>query len=88
MRLAKPHLHPKRDMHDISGIEIPDSKLVREITELVRDTEPLLLFHHSSRVYYKRGADDRPILERLMVSFDFGDIRAAAGAEGKQSCSA
>jgi len=44
MRLAKPHLHPKRDMHDISGIEIPDSKLVRKITELVRDTEPLLLF--------------------------------------------
>jgi hypothetical protein len=34
------------------GISIPDSKLAREITELVRDTESPLLFHHSSRVYY------------------------------------
>jgi hypothetical protein len=34
------------------GISVPDSKLAREITELVRDTEPPLLFHHSSRVYY------------------------------------
>jgi len=34
------------------GIVIPDSKLAREVTELVRDTEPPLLFHHSSRVYY------------------------------------
>src|SRR6202046_2415845 len=34
------------------GTRIPDSKLAREITELVRDTEPGLLFHHSSRVYY------------------------------------
>src|ERR1700757_2224436 len=31
---------------------IPDTKLTREITELVRDTESPLLFHHSSRVYY------------------------------------
>src|ERR1700737_2123687 len=37
---------------DLAGIRIPDSKLAREITELVRDTEPPLLFHHSSRVYY------------------------------------
>ncbi len=37
---------------DINGINIPDSRLVREVTELVRDTEPPLLFHHSSRVYY------------------------------------
>ena len=37
---------------DLAGIRIPDSKLAREITELVRDTETPLLFHHSSRVYY------------------------------------
>ena len=37
---------------DLAGIRIPDSKLAREITELVRDTEPALLFDHSSRVYY------------------------------------
>src|SRR5947199_2409893 len=36
----------------IAGVAIPDSKLAREVTELVRDTEPPLLFHHSSRVYY------------------------------------
>ena len=36
----------------IDGIAIPDSKLAAEITELVRDTESSLLFHHSSRVYY------------------------------------
>ena len=37
---------------DLEGIRIPDSRLAREIMELVRDTEPPLLFHHSSRVYY------------------------------------
>jgi HD domain len=36
----------------IAGVVVPDSKLAREVTELVRDTEPALLFHHSSRVYY------------------------------------
>ena len=32
-------------------IEIPDSKLAREISQVVRDTESELLFNHSSRVY-------------------------------------
>ena len=36
----------------VAGVVIPDSKLAREVTELVRDTESSLLFHHSSRVYY------------------------------------
>src|SRR3984885_13944397 len=36
----------------IAGIKVPDSKLARAVTELVRDTETPLLFHHSSRVYY------------------------------------
>jgi hypothetical protein len=36
----------------VQGVDIPDSKLSREITELVRDTESPLLFQHSSRVYY------------------------------------
>jgi hypothetical protein len=31
--------------------EIPDSQIAREVTELVRDTSPELLFNHSSRVY-------------------------------------
>jgi hypothetical protein len=48
MSLATAHLHHKRDPHDIAGIKIPNSKFVREITELVRDTEFPLLFHHST----------------------------------------
>lgn len=36
----------------IDGISIPETKLTREITELVRDTESPLLFHHSRRVFY------------------------------------
>jgi HD domain len=36
----------------LAGIRIPDSRLASAITELVRDTETPLLFHHSSRVYY------------------------------------
>jgi hypothetical protein len=36
----------------VAGVTIPDSKLAHEVTELVKDTESPLLFHHSSRVYY------------------------------------
>src|SRR5258708_37662993 len=36
----------------ISGVMVPGSKLAREATELVRDTESPLLFNHSTRVYY------------------------------------
>ena len=36
----------------ISEVTIPDSRLVQEVTELVRDTESPLLFNHSTRVYY------------------------------------
>jgi HD superfamily phosphodiesterase len=35
----------------MSSIQAPDSKLAREVTELIRDTESELLFKHSSRVY-------------------------------------
>ncbi|MBY5618914.1 HD domain-containing protein [Rhizobium leguminosarum] len=38
--------------HDISGLKIPDSKLARDVTEFIRDTESDLLFHHSVRVYF------------------------------------
>jgi hypothetical protein len=37
---------------EISGIRIPDSKLAREVTRFIRDTEGDLLFHHSVRVYF------------------------------------
>jgi hypothetical protein len=35
----------------IAGIEIPDSRLASEATELVRDVASPLLFHHSRRVF-------------------------------------
>jgi hypothetical protein len=34
-----------------SAASVPDSKLARNITEFIRDTESPLLFNHSSRVY-------------------------------------
>jgi HD domain-containing protein len=36
----------------VSGVSVPESKIANEITEFIRDTEPTLLFNHSSRVYY------------------------------------
>lgn len=38
--------------NEISGIRIPDSKMAREVTQLIRDTESDLLFYHSTRVYF------------------------------------
>jgi hypothetical protein len=64
---------------DIDGIRIPDSALAREVTELVRDVETPLLFHHSSRVYYwgalagkRRGLACDP--ELLYVGAMFHDM--------------
>ena len=63
----------------ISGVMVPDSKLAREATELVRDTESPLLFNHSTRVYYfgslagkKRGVKFDP--EMLYISAMFHDM--------------
>jgi hypothetical protein len=60
----------------IAGVEIPDGKLAQEVTELVRDTEPSLLFNHSTRVYYfgslagkKRGLKFDPELLYLGAMF-------------------
>jgi hypothetical protein len=50
----------------ISGVMVPDSKLAREATELVRDIEPPLLFHHSTRVYYFAALTGK----RLGLEFD------------------
>ena len=36
----------------VAGIAIPDGRLAREITELVRDTASPLLFNHSRRVLH------------------------------------
>ncbi len=72
-----------------ADIAIPDSKLAREITELVRDTESPLLFHHSSRVYYwaalagqHRGLDFDPELLYAGAMFhDMGLTHAHSSAD-------
>jgi hypothetical protein len=63
----------------ISGPRIPDSKLAREATELVRDTESPLLFNHSTRVYHfgalagsRRGLKFDP--ELLYIGAMFHDM--------------
>jgi hypothetical protein len=35
----------------IAGVTIPDTRLVRDVTEFIRDTENDLLYHHSRRVF-------------------------------------
>ena len=67
----------------IEGVTLPDSKLAREVTELVRDTATPLLFHHSSRVYYfgalagkRRGMRFDP--ELLYVGAMFHDMGLTA----------
>jgi hypothetical protein len=63
-----------------SGIAIPNSKLARQVTELVRDTESTLLFNHSSRCYcfacatgQRRGlAFDRELLYVCAMFHDMG----------------
>src|SRR5260370_4597646 len=64
----------------IEGIGIPDSKLCKEITGLVGDTESELLFNHASRVYYfgaltglRRGLQfDRELLYAGAMFHDMG----------------
>jgi hypothetical protein len=58
----------------ISDITVPDSKLAKEITEFIRDTEPALLFNHSSRVYYFGALAGR----RRSFKFDAELLYAAA----------
>lgn len=36
----------------VAGITVPDTRLAREITEYIRDTEDDLLYHHSRRVFF------------------------------------
>jgi hypothetical protein len=62
------------------AIDSPDSKLCKEITEFVLNTEPELLFNHSSRVYHfaaltgaRRGLQfDRELLYAGAMFHDMG----------------
>ncbi len=63
----------------IAGIRVPDTPLVREATEFIRDAEQDLLFDHSRRVFLfgalqglRRGL--KPDLELLYVGAMFHDL--------------
>lgn len=63
----------------IAGIQIPDSTMAREATELVRDVATDLIFHHSRRVYVfgslrgrEEGLDYDP--ELLYIGAMFHDL--------------
>jgi len=50
----------------IAGITVPDSAIARAATQLVRDTEDDLLFHHSRRVFFWGALTG----ERKSLSYD------------------
>ena len=63
----------------VADIKIPDSKMARDLTQLIRDTESDLLVHHSARVYMfgaltgqRKGLTYNP--ELLYVGAMFHDI--------------
>jgi hypothetical protein len=63
----------------IAGIAIPDTPLVREVTDYIRDVEDDLLFDHSRRVFlfgalHGRRLGLQPDLELLYVGAMFHDI--------------
>src|ERR1700754_4888115 len=68
----------------VAGIVIPDTPLMREITEYIRDTEDDLLFNHSRRVFlfgalqgHRRGLQADP--ELLYAGAMFHDIGLTQG---------
>jgi len=63
----------------LGNVKIPDSKMARDLTQLIRDTESELLFNHSTRVYLfgaltgqRKGLMFNP--ELLYVGAMFHDI--------------
>ncbi|MDT5050859.1 MAG: hypothetical protein QOG75_6778 [Mycobacterium sp.] len=68
----------------IAGIVVPDTPLVHEITEYIRDTEDELLFNHSRRVFLFGALQSRrrglqPDLELLYAGAMFHDIGLTEG---------
>jgi hypothetical protein len=67
----------------IAGVQVPDSALAKEATELIRDTTNELIYHHSRRVFlfgtlqaHAQGL--RPDLELLYVAALFHDTGLVA----------
>jgi HD superfamily phosphodiesterase len=72
----------------LEAVAIPDSQLVKQITEFIRDIETELLFNHSSRVYsfaalagHQRGLHfDRELLYAGAMFHDVGLMPAYSSA--------
>jgi hypothetical protein len=63
----------------IAGIDVPDTALVREVTDFIRDAEDDLLFDHSRRVFLFGALQGRrrglqPDLELVYVGAMFHDL--------------
>jgi len=90
MSPANRQLNRKHDVNgDIAGIKIPDSRMARDLTQFIRDTESDLLFHHSTRVYLfgaltgeRKGLKFDP--ELLYVGAMFHDIGLTEGFRHSQ----
>jgi HD superfamily phosphodiesterase len=74
---------------DITGVKLPDSAMARHLTQLIRDTESDLLFHHSTRVYLwgaltgmRRGLKFDP--ELLYTGAMFHDIGLTERGRGSR----
>jgi HD domain len=68
-----------QQMEAIAGIVVPDTALVREVTEFIRDAEDDLLFDHSRRVFLFGALQGRrlgldPDLELLYAGAMFHDL--------------
>lgn len=66
-------------MESIAGIVVPETQLVRDITEHIRDAEDDLLFDHSRRVFFFGALQGRrlglqPDLELLYAGAMFHDL--------------
>ena len=75
---------------NVGGVNIPDSKMARDLTQFIRDTESELLFHHSTRVYLfgaltgrRKGLKFDPDL--LYVGAMFHDIGLTEGYRRSQN---
>lgn len=71
----------------IAGVQIPDSALAREATELIRDTTNELIYHHSRRVFLFGSMQARRLLvtpdpELLYVAALFHDTGLVAPYRG------
>jgi HD domain len=69
---------------EMAGVKIPDSKLAREATQFIRDTESDFLFQHSKRVYFwgamagkRKGLTFDP--ELFYTAAMFHDVGLTAG---------